>query len=180
MYDNLIIAEENNVYIRLMTIRDTENILKWRNSPFVVNNFLFRETLTEEMHEDWIRTKINEGKVVQFIIGDKSSETEVGSVYFKDIDEKCESCEFGIYMDEAASGKGIGRVASMLAINYMFDEFDFDFINLRVLEKNEHAIHLYEKCGFKNTGESEMVQIDENTRENVLFMRLDKLDFKER
>lgn len=198
MFESLKIAEKENIYIRMLTIRDTENILKWRNSPFVSNNFIFRDEITEEMHEDWIRTQVNEGKVIQFIIGDSVDNKEVGSVYFKNIDPRCESAEYGIFLDESAAGKGIGYKASTLAIKYMFDEFDLDYIVLRVLEKNAAAIHLYEKLGFKITEEnidkpseadwhnndlkdSDLDDAqngkDAEIKENVIFMKLNKGDF---
>lgn len=176
MFDEFKIAEDDKVYIRLITIRDTDSVLKWRNAPFVVENFIFRELITEEMHEDWIRTQVNEGKVIQFIIGSKTDNTEVGSVYFKDISENLESAEYGIFMDEAASGKGIGYAASVLAIKYMFDEFGLDYINLRVLENNSNAIRMYERLGFKDTNESEEVEVG-NEKIVVKFMKLNKKDF---
>lgn len=169
MYDELIVAKDGDVYIRLMTIRDTAKVLEWRNSPYVVNNFIFRETITEEMHEDYIRTKINEGEVIQFVIG--SAGEEVGCVYFRDVDMMNATAEYGIFMSEAASGKGIGYKASMLAIKYMFDELDIKTISLRVLEKNAAAIHLYEKCGFTFDDKKETVSLDGNM-ENVLFMKI--------
>lgn len=168
------IAQNGEVYIRLLTIQDTDNIIKWRNSPFVKSKFIYREPLTVEMQEDWIRTHINEGKVIQFIIG--SGESEVGSVYFQNIDEKCISAEYGIFMDEAASGKGIGYKASMLAIDYMFKEFGLKYINLRFLDGNDNARHMYEKCGFKLENRTETVVIDDK-EVTIRFMILYQEDF---
>lgn len=157
--NEMILAKDDTIYLRLMTISDTENIVKWRNSPFVMNNFIIREPLTTEMHEDWIRTKVNEGKVVQFIVGELESNKDLGTVYFKDIDEKCEHCEFGIFLSEENAGKGIGYKAAKLAIEYMFNEFGFKYIYLKALEKNAAAIHTYEKCGFKLENRKELVTI---------------------
>lgn len=175
MNDGMMIASDGDVYIRLLTIRDTEKILKWRNSPFVVQKFIFREIITEEMHEDWIRTRINQGEVVQFIIG--CGDQEVGSVYFQHIDPSCESAEYGIYMDETASGKGIGYKASRLALKYMFEEFSFKYIYLRVLEGNENAVHMYEKCGFKHENKKDIVMIQDK-EVTVNHMVLYQEDFK--
>ena len=37
--------------------RDTDLIVKWRNTPSVVQNFIFRQTFTPEMHRSWLATK---------------------------------------------------------------------------------------------------------------------------
>lgn len=171
MFDELRIAEDDNVYIRMLTIRDTANVLSWRNSDYVKNNFIMRDTITEEMHEDWIRTKVNTGEVVDFIIGFNNE--DVGCVYFRDISPECTSAEYGIFLSEKAAGKGVGYKASKMAIRFMFDEFDLDYITLRVLEKNKAAIHLYEKCGFSLEEKTETVEIDGH-EEKVLFMIIHK------
>lgn len=173
MCANLNVAENERVYIRLLTTKDTNEILKWRNSTNVVKNFIFRKSITKEMHEDWIRTQINEGKVIQFIIGDKSLNIEVGSVYFKNIDSACKSCEYGIFIAEEAEGRGIGYQATLLAIEYMFNKYEFEYITLRVLKKNKKAIHMYEKCGFKDIKQNMIVEV-ENGSEEVIFMKLDR------
>ena len=41
------------VSLREMTLDDTGLIVKWRNNPRVRDNFIFRETFTNEMHEAW-------------------------------------------------------------------------------------------------------------------------------
>lgn len=172
--EDLIVARDGDISLRLMTIADTDKILKWRNSPYVVKNFIFREPITEEMHEDWIRTMVNEGKVVQFICAD--GEIEVGSIYYRDIDEKCENAEFGIFMDEAYAGKGLGTRLTKLSLKYMFEEFGFKTISLRVLEKNLQASHIYEKCGFKFLDKNEIAELD-GKEETIRFMLLSEKDF---
>ena len=56
------------IKLRPITFYDTENILRWRNSSFVKQNFIFRDDLTAEMHISWLKNKVDTGQVVQYII----------------------------------------------------------------------------------------------------------------
>ena len=55
-----------DVAIRKITTKDTDKIVKWRNSLAVMNNFIVRNKLTKKQHIDWLNNKVNKGKAVQF------------------------------------------------------------------------------------------------------------------
>lgn len=160
----------NKIYLREMTTDDTEQILKWRNSEFVRERFLFREPLTRKMHETWIETKVIPGFVVQFIIGINEGGKEIGSVYFRDIDREKKTAEFGIFIGEEQNGrKGYGSEALMLALRYAANQLQMKKIFLRVLADNEKAIRIYEKNGFYVIKEEEIC-LPDGKNGNVLFM----------
>ena len=71
---------ENRVSIRKITEEDTDNIIKWRNSPDVNINFIYRRPLTREDHLSWLHNKVDKGEVAQFIIHSDELEKDVGSV----------------------------------------------------------------------------------------------------
>ena len=81
--ENLPILTGEKVVLRPITDADTDNIVRWRNTPSVRDNFIFRQTFTPEMHRNWLKTKVATGEVVQYIIVDKAADTAVGSVYFR-------------------------------------------------------------------------------------------------
>ncbi len=165
-----------HILLRPMTMEDTPLIVKWRNNPKVQRNFIFREHFTNEMHENWIRTKVETGEVVQFIICEKISPCEnaekadpnksdentmleasansnnlrpIGSVYFRDIDMKKKEAEYGIFIGEDdARGKGYGNETAELAVHYAFQELHLDRLILRVFKTNEAARKSYEHAGF--------------------------------
>ena len=59
------------------------------------------------------------GEVAQFVITDTETNTDVGSVYFRDIDRQNKKCEYGIFIgEESCRGKGIGSAAAKLALDY--------------------------------------------------------------
>ena len=162
------VLKDDVLYIREMTVEDTDMVIGWRNMDFVMANFLYRTKLTREDHLNWIRTKVETGKVRQFIIGLNENFREFGSVYFRDIDNEQKSCEFGIFLgDKEMLGKGYGFRAQKLAMDIALNEMGMEYISLRVLEKNLAAIRTYEKCGFTHIEDkSDFLP----TGEKVIFM----------
>ncbi len=143
----------NKVVLRPITLKDTSNIVKWRNNPSVKKNFIFRETFTAEIHNNWINTQVKSGKVVQYIILEKSTNTPVGSVYFRDVDKVNNSAEFGIFIGEdSARGKGLGGEATKLFVNFGFNNLNLHRISLRLLKGNDVAYKAYAAAGFKKEG----------------------------
>ena len=121
------------VTLRPITDADTDLIVKWRNTPSVVQNFIFRQTFTPEMHRSWLATKVATGRVVQYIILDNADGKPVGSVYYRDIDNHNRSAEYGIFIgEESARGKGLGTETARL-FDWGFDNFS----TRTVLESNE-------------------------------------------
>lgn len=168
--------ENIGIYLRLMTYEDTENIVKWRNSDSVRRNFIYQGLFTKESHENWIRTMVETGKVVQMIIMESKTDTPVGSVYVRDIDHTHHKAEYGIFIgDESTRGKGYGTAAAKLMIQYCFRELGMHKLMLRVYAENPQAIRSYEKAGFeKEAYLREDVCIDGKYKDIVLMAILNK------
>lgn len=142
-----------SIYLRLMTEADTDLIVAWRNEDFVRENFIYQKPFTREGHLNWIRTQIEPGHVVQFMICRNEDDVPVGSVYFRDIDREHKKAEYGIFIGEKeALGIGIGTQAAELALWYAFEELGLHKVMLRVLATNPRAKRSYEKAGFVEEG----------------------------
>ena len=165
------IDEQAGIYLRLMTYEDTENIVNWRNSDAVRKNFIYQALFTRESHENWIRTMVETGKVVQMIICESDTDRPVGSVYIRDIDKTHQKAEYGIFIGEPqARGKGYGTAAAQLMIKYCFEELQLHRLFLRVYAENIQAIRSYEKAGFvKEAHLREDVCIDGKYHDIVLM-----------
>lgn len=163
----------NNVTIRKITEADTPMVVRWRNAPSVVDQFIYRTPLTEEDHLKWYHERIMTGDVVQFIITDTETGTDVGSVYFRDIDRQNKKCEYGIFIgEESCRGKGIGSAAAKLALDYAFSEMDMNRVFLRVFAKNPRAIKSYENAGFKYEGKFRQDVIIDGVGYDMVFMAI--------
>lgn len=145
--------EAAGIYLRMMTPDDTDLIVAWRNSDAVRKNFIYQELFTREGHENWIRTQIEPGHVVQTIICDINGDRPLGSVYIRDIDRKHNKAEYGIFIGEPdARGRGVGTAAAKLMLRYCFEEVGLHRVYLRALAGNEQAVRSYEKAGFVREG----------------------------
>lgn len=142
--------EQAGIFLRLMTAEDTDDIVSWRNSEKVRKRFIYQGTFTREGHENWIRTMVETGKVVQMMICEIPTGKAVGSVYVRDIDATHHKAEYGIFIGEDdARGKGYGTAAARMMIQYCFEELKLHRLFLRVYAENTRAIRSYEKAGFE-------------------------------
>lgn len=159
------------IYLLPITIKDTGNIIKWRNSDFVKENFIYQKDFTYESHLYWLDNVVNTGKAIQFIIYEKETNRAIGSTYFKDIDNQNAKAEFGIFIGEKDSlAKGYGSEAAKLMINYGFITLGLHKIYLRVFAKNNIAIKSYKNAGFEICGHfKEEIKIDNNYYD-IMFM----------
>ena len=169
------LIEGERVYLRRITSEDTDKILCWRNMPHVVERFIYREEVTRADHERWLKEQVGTGKVVQFIIVVKESGKEIGSQYFTHIDLEKSNAEFGIFIGEIdALGKKYGTEVLQLALKYAFEKMKLKEVYLRVLEDNERAIRVYEKCGLKICKEASQEVLIHQKLKKVLVMKIER------
>ena len=164
----------DRVALRPITDADTDHIVAWRNTPSVMQNFIFRQTFTPEMHRNWLATKVATGQVVQYIIEDKADGRPVGSVYYRDIDPANHSAEYGIFIgEENARGKGFGTETARLFTEFGFTVLGLHRIRLRLLAENLPARRSYEQAGFAEEGLfRDMVLLDGRYRDVVFMAKL--------
>ena len=166
-----------NVTIRPITEADTDNIIRWRNAPSVVEHFIYRTPLTAEAHLNWLHNRVETGDVAQFIIMD--GETPVGSVYLRDIDRQKQKCEYGIFIGEdSCRGKGIGSAAARLALGYAFETLGLNRVYLRVFAENLRAQKSYENAGFRYEGTFRDDVIIDGEAHDMVFMGILRRDWK--
>ena len=162
------------VVLRPITDADTDRIVAWRNTPAVMQNFIFRQRFTPEMHRHWLATKVATGRVVQYIIEEQATGRAVGSVYYRDVDPVNHSAEYGIFIgEEDARDKGFGTETARLFTEFGFAQLGLHRISLRLLAENEPARRSYENAGFAVEGVfRDMVLLDGRYRDVVFMARL--------
>lgn len=173
MSDNNRILKGESIILTPITYEDTSYIVKWRNNQEVRKNFIFQTTFTNEMHENWMRSYVESGKVVQFIIRVGDEKTPVGSVYLRDLDWKNKKAEFGIFIGETTmQGRGIGREATRLICTFAFEELKLHKVFLRVFADNERALKSYESAGFVREGCFKDDILDVTGYRDMIFMAM--------
>lgn len=167
--------QATGIYLRYMTVDDTDKIVEWRNSESVRSRFIYRGDFTREIHLSWIKNMVETGKVVQMMICDLATDGTLGSVYIRDIDRTHSKAEYGIFIGEAsARGRGVGTAAARMMVRYCFEEEKLHRIFLRVLSDNEVAIRSYLQVGFvKEALLREDVFLDGKYRDVILMGMLE-------
>ena len=146
-------VDEYGIYIKPITIDDTDDIIKWRNNEDVRKFFIYQEPFTKEGHLKWLKTKVKTGQAVQFIIFEKETDNKIGSVYLSNVDYKFKKAEWGIFIGKSdCRGKGYGNQAAKLIIKYAFEEMKLHRVYARAYADNERAINNNIKAGLKLEG----------------------------
>lgn len=163
--------EGDRIFLTGIVDADTEDIVRWRNKDCVRKKFLYQGLFTNESHRNWMETMVATGKVVQFIIWEKSTMQKIGSVYLRDVDKINEKAEFGIFIgEEDKLSCGYGREAADLITEYGFKELGLHKIFLRVLADNMRAVKSYQKAGFVQEGVFKEELVLDGKRVDLIFM----------
>jgi RimJ/RimL family protein N-acetyltransferase len=166
-----LIIEGKQIYLRPITVEDTDLALKWRNQKIVVENFIYRKPVTRQDHIKWLETKVFAGLVHQFVFCMKEDGFPVGSIYLQNFEEENKKAEWGIYIgEERAYGKGVGTEAASLLLNYAFENLGMHKVVSRVLAYNTASIRMNEKAGYsKEAYLKDELYIDGKYEDLILF-----------
>ena len=141
--------EGSQIYLRPITIEDTDNVIRWRNDRKVVENFIYRKNISKEEHLNWLHNKVETGQVIQFIICERQTDKPLGSIYLQNINEESRQAEEGIFLGEdEAYGRGIGTEAAKLVLEYAFGTLKLHKLTARVLSYNQGSRKMHEKAGY--------------------------------
>ena len=147
------IIEGKQCGLRMAGLSDAPAILKMRNSDLVRLRFLYQETITPKIHEQWYHENVETGKALQYMILEKDTHAPLGVAYFSHIDRENRQAEWGIYLgEERAFGKGISREAFFLLAPPFMEEYDLHKLKMRALGDNERSIRYHHALGFRDEG----------------------------
>ncbi|MDF2950303.1 MAG: N-acetyltransferase [Sedimentibacter sp.] len=149
--------KENTSQLSLTKIEtnDMQYIYEWFSDIDFLRTYDYMPPISqtkEEVDKTFNDYEKNEESVV-FAIKIKENNQIIGIAGFDDIvkENKVATLFIGIG-DKNIRGRGYGKEALNLLLEYGFNELDFYRIQLNVLEFNHAAIALYEKAGFKREG----------------------------
>jgi len=136
------------IYLRQLTEADaSSNYSSWLNDH-EVNKYLATRKITINELRKYIKEKNASGSCL--LLGIFCKEEHIGNIKLEAIDHKKGTAEMGILIgNKNYWGKGIGKEATKLVLDYAFGELNLNEICLGVVSGNKAAIKLYEDVGFE-------------------------------
>ncbi|MBP1043841.1 GNAT family N-acetyltransferase [Vagococcus sp. BWB3-3] len=141
--------EVKRLLMRKVMTADYEIIQRWWNDGETMAAVGFPKGLNISLNEV---SKIIQGKdsANGFLVIDYQGKA-IGEFTYKK--EMLKTFSMGMKIGSAEfRGKGLGRRALQLGLNYLFDELAATKVTLEVNTENARAIKLYEQAGFKQVG----------------------------
>ena len=142
-----VFESENIIYVRpsfdlvpeyLEMVNDIENVARFIGDR--------REPLSEKDEIDYIKDKMD-NDATMFSMLEKDTREFIGNIEF--FNRTFDAAEWGIVITTKMQNKGYGKEALMRSVEYGFNELGLNSIFLSVYADNPRAVHVYEKCGFK-------------------------------
>ena len=148
------IFESDNISFVEVSERLAEDYLVMVNDVEHVDRFIGggHEAFTLEQEINWVRKKLAE-KAHVFSMIDKKSGEFIGNVELMDPVDA--TAEFGIAITAAKQDRGYGTEAVRALVRYGTERLGLKRIVLRAMPFNARAIHVYEKCGFREYDRTE-------------------------
>lgn len=139
------------LYLSPINSEDAPIYVKWLNDKTVSENLgCDTNVATLDGEREWIRKNQNS---YNFAIVLKENDELIGNCSFVEIDLVHRNATLGIFIgDEKNRGKGYGKEAIKLLLEYGFNNLNLNNVMLSVFSFNKKAIKVYESLGFKKFG----------------------------
>ena len=144
--ENIRFAEVSELLIRdyLVMVNDMEHVERFIGE--------IHEPYTEENERRWVRGKLEE-KAAVFSMIDRKDGGFIGNIELMDVADG--EGELGIALTAAKQDRGFGTEAVSAVLEYGRERLGLRRVWLRTKPDNARAIHVYEKCGFREYDRSE-------------------------
>jgi RimJ/RimL family protein N-acetyltransferase len=142
--------------LRPLQTEDVWLLYRWFNDLRVTEDLgkrrgLFSVTMEEEKRA--IEKKVASAGERDFIIVTLADGTAVGVASLLGIDHRNASAELEVTIGEVREwGKGYGKEATRMLVDYAFDVLNLHRVHLTVAEYNARAIACFAACGFQKEG----------------------------
>lgn len=140
------------VYIRPITEKDGQHIVKWRNSEKVQKDCMTKAPITLESHMQYFRDKVLTGKNIQFIVERIEENTglvsyPIATIYLKDVDNENHCCELCVFTSSDVEWETEGQIqATKMILDKAFNEYGMHKVYARTFY-NE-GIEMLKSAGF--------------------------------
>ena len=144
---DVVFESKNILYVRpsfdlipdyLEMVNDIEHVARFIGER--------REPYTEEEERSYMQSKMDQ-HAAMFSMLERDTRRFIGNIEFMNL--KGDEAEWGIVMTHKMQNRGYGTEALKRSVEYAFGELGLRRIWLAVYADNLRAIHVYEKCGFR-------------------------------
>ena len=111
-----------------------------------------RDPIPEEKERQWVLKKLAENAPI-FSMLEKNTGAFIGNIEFMDVAEG--AAELGVAITAAMQDRGYGSEAIPAMVQYGMDTLGLHRVWLKAFPFNARAIHVYEKCGFREYDRTE-------------------------
>ena len=168
------------VYLRELTRSDLQYITQWRHDPELIASLCtpFRY-INPETEDQWFEHYLqNRHNTIRWAICKQETHQHIGNVYLLHMDWIHRTAEFHIFIGDLQDrGKGYGKEATRMALEYAFFHLNLRRIELKVLKSNHLAIQMYEKCEFRHEGLLRQAVFKNGNYEDVCIMGILRDEF---
>ncbi|MFW9805624.1 MAG: GNAT family N-acetyltransferase [Candidatus Thorarchaeota archaeon] len=174
-----------NVKLRRLELEDADAILEHWNEYQLRQYFPNPFPKTHKEIQNFISSR-NEGFVGRYVftfgIEDKSTQKLVGFIDVSNINwiSGTGMIDNLVIFDKNDRGKGYGKDAMLVLLDFAFNILGLHNIYLFVYEFNQHAISFYEKIGFQKLGFLREGAYINGKRDDVAIMDIIQRDFVQR
>ncbi|MCC7554256.1 MAG: GNAT family N-acetyltransferase [Methanobacteriaceae archaeon] len=170
----------DRLFLSLSKKKDLSLYNEWLND-FNINLTFGRSHITfnEEKQAEYIEDYNNSFDKFFFVIVEKKSNQAIGIGLLYDVDFVHGKATLGLLLDKSYQSKGYGKEATNLLLEYSFNILNLNNVMLYVIDFNEKAIAMYEKCGFKIMGKRREAYPINNNVYDEIYMDILKKDFNE-
>ena len=145
---DIVFASTNINYV-LITEELLDDYLVMVNDIENVGRLIGRtKEVSREAESNWIKEKIEEKACIFSMIEKKTNEF-IGNIELMDLDS--DEAELGIAITKDKQELGYGTESINTILEYAFNKLKLKRVFLKAYPFNLRAIHVYKKCGFKET-----------------------------
>jgi len=168
--------ESNRIILRKITTNDvSEEYYQWLNDTDN-NAGLAKDYYSMEEIVSYVEQKSQQDNCYFFAIIDKKNQKFIGTIKLDSYDPAAQHMELGILIgDKNYHGKGYGKEACTLVLDFAFNQLNLNKVWLAVYENNIAAQKLYHSLGFETEG----IQKKHVMKRKVLLNKLLMAVFKE-
>jgi len=150
--ENSFLSGEH-IYLRTVEKEDLNYIKRWYNDKEIRMLSGIDVPTTEQYMEEFYDKVQDTSDRIWFMVVEKENNNVIGEVGLLRMYHSWRTTDLTIIIGEKAyRGKGYGKEAILLLMDYAFGHLNFHRISIGVVGFNDNALKFYEKIGFKQEG----------------------------